>query len=240
VTTVPPLCRVAGLASAGLLGLGLLTGCGDGSEEPDAEETSASPVESEAVDPAAYLPAPDGVELTMPGTGVGLGESAVLAWEPRQGEVAVVELSVTRIDRTSIEESFQGWQVDDRTAAQTPYFAGVLVENLGETDLGRQPLPLYATDGGELLIEPTGFQGDFEPCPGGTLPNEFAPGDRERLCLVFLTEPTAELEGVAFLPAAGLEPITWSGEITSLERNVKKGTEKDSREKRPGGAAGGT
>jgi len=221
VTRVPTTSRrVGGLALAGVLGLGLLSGCSTDDEDPGTEE-SATPTATASetpTDPTAYLPAPDGVELTPPGTTVDLGEPAVLAWEPRQEEVAVVEATVERIDRTSFEESFQGWQVDKQTAAKTPYFASLQVENVSEDDLGGLPLPVYATDGGELLIEPTGFEGDFEPCPGGALPKRFRPGDRADLCLVFLTDPADDLEGVSFLPAAGLEPVIWSGRITRVEK----------------------
>lgn len=215
-------------ALAALLLTGALGGCGGG-DEPSADPTSGSPssVAVPSADPSttgtptgaastdetAYLPVPDGVELTPPGTGLRLREGAFAAWTPRQDLVGVVGVEVVRIEQTTVEESLAGFRLDDAAAASTPYFVTARVGNGGDTDLGGRQLPLYVVDTEGRLVPPTGVDQGFEPCPGALLPAVFAPGDKTRSCLVFLVPEGAELASVMFRPPEGVVPLTWTGEV---------------------------
>lgn len=222
LVTPRPLHRLGGLALGGVLAVGLLAACGGDEEvpeQPDAAETSASATESADSEDTSYLPVPEGVTLAEPGTELGFGDSATVAWRPRQDTVVALDVTVERVDVTSWEESFDGWVVTREMRGQTPYFAHVSVRNVGDTDAGGQMVQLYGLDRTGVLVEPLGFQEQtFRPCPGGPLPQRFPNGKATELCLVYLSPAGSELEGVAFDLVGELEPVTWAGRFTPIEK----------------------
>ncbi|KRC57739.1 MULTISPECIES: hypothetical protein [unclassified Nocardioides] len=203
------LCVAAGLA-----------GCGsdDGKDARDGKEsTSPSPTESTSA-PAAYLDVPDGVTLTEPGTALALGEEGVVAFQRRQDQIGVLAVTVERIERTTFQDSFVGWNVDDATAARTPYFVRVKVTNVGDTDLGGARLDnvVYANDG-STLEAPNYYTAQQQPlCVGGALPAVFANGASAELCQVYFVAPAQTLVSIDFPPYGGLDDITWTGELSPV------------------------
>lgn len=234
----------AGAAVAGsILAVGLLAACGgpgdtgdsgDSTEEPTVEVSGSDT--SEATDvPTGYLPVPTGVTLTEPGTTLGYGDPATIAWRPRQDTVVTLELTVQRIDVTSYEESFEGWVVTDEMKGQVPYFVEVEATNVGASDVGDLLVPLYGLSSATSMYEPLDFREEiFEPCPGGDLPERLAPGRSAELCFVYLLPEAEDLTGAAFDPVGELGPITWAGEITQVDDGKKKDKKKD-RKKRDRG-----
>jgi hypothetical protein len=229
--------RIAARAAAALLGsviaVGSLVGCG-GDDEPS--ESSGSPSGTEAADAgttADYLPVPEGVELTAPGTTLGFGEAATIAWRPRQDIVVALDLTVERIDRTSFKESFDGWQVTKEMRGQLPYFVQVRATNAGHKRVGGLLVPLYGFSGESAMYEPLDFREQvFEPCPGGDLPKKLAPGKSTNLCFVYLLPEDQELAAAAF-DVVGEAPVTWSGRITEIEK-PKKDKKSDKKRKQQG------
>lgn len=208
-------------ACASLVVTTMVGGCGGDSEEPGPGPSTAasassrlSETESIAIDPTAYLPVPEGVELTPQGSELALKDAATVAWEPRQDLVGVLDIEVTRLQLTSFEESFEGWQLDKATRTSTPYFVSVTVTNAGDSDVGGRAVPLYAVDQANTLIQASSFQAKFPPCPGnGVFPPTFAPGDVDDVCLVYLVPDKGELTAVSFRPVQEFDPITWTGPI---------------------------
>lgn len=215
-----------------MLGL-VLTGCSggdDGDDDSPRSGVSGTPTqvgtsagtESEAPEP--YLPVPDGVELTPPGSELDLGTPAVVAWRPRQDVVGVLDIDVRRIERTSFKQSFGGWDVRAEVKKKlTPYFVRATVRNVGDTNLTERLTPLYAVDSEDTLVEPTRFTEQFEPCPGGNLPKGFSNGDRAEVCMVYLINDGLELTGVSFRPTQDFDPITWTGEISQVQKGKPGG-----------------
>ncbi len=223
VTRIPRLrSGAAAPALAGVLTLALLAGCGGGGDPEKDTKSEESPSEkaTTSASPEPYIEVPEGIELTEPGTSLELGEPAVVAWKPRQDKTAVLRATVQRIERTSFEESFQGWQIDDEMSTRTPYFVHVSVRNETDDNLGTLAVPLYASDDA-TLVEATRFEGEFEPCSGGVLPKKFKAKAKADLCLVYLLEPGIDLNGVAFQPA-DKEAVLWTGKITRLDQPKKK------------------
>ncbi len=226
-TRLPPL-------TGALTALALLTAaCGGGGGEPDAPEASASgtatPGASSEPTPAAavgYLSVPDGVELTKPGTMLKLKESAIAAWEPRQDLVGVVDVTLTRIDETTVQASLAGFDLQGDEQRSTPYFVRARVTNVGDTDLGARQLPLYFLDARGVLLAPTGVDRDFAKCPGATLPAVFAPGDKTTSCLIFLAPEGTELQSIMFRPPEGVVPLQWRGKVTQVGESTKKKQQK--------------
>ena len=226
------------------LGAALLTGCssddggdagpgdagGSAGASPNGTDTASSGVEtgddaSETVEP--YLPVPDGVELTPPGTTLELGETAVVAWEPRQKTVGVLEITVKRLERTSFEKSFEGWKLEPEVRRTTPYFVRAKLANVGDTDLGGVEVPLYIVDGKNALVRYSRFASTFKPCNSTDLPKKFAAGQERDVCLVYLAPDRGRLTAVSFRPTEEFDPITWTGTVRRLDEPAKGGKKND-------------
>ncbi|MDQ6527046.1 hypothetical protein RB608_25745 [Nocardioides sp. LHD-245] len=215
--------RSTRLVIAAGLALTALAGCGsdDGKE---AKQAKPSPTATSTA-PTTYLPVPGDVTLTEPGTALGLGEEGVVAFQRRQDEVGVLAVNVRRIERTSFQESFPGWNVDDATAARTPYFVRVEVTNVGDVDLGGMRLDnVLWGDDGTTLEAPNYYTAEQLPvCSGDPLPTPFAAGATAELCQVYFIAPTRALERVSFSPFGGLDAVAWSGDLSPVGKPGKKG-----------------
>lgn len=222
--------RIAALALAGLLAGTALAACGGSSGDGDGKVSataSATGAVSGSASPTAeasgYLPVPSGVTLTSQGTALQVGQSATVAWQPSQKVVGVLDLTVTAMHSTTFDRSFSGWELDDATKANAPYFVTASVRNAGESDLGGQTVPLYGAAASGALVEASTFATDFKPCRPGVLPTPFPAGASADVCLVYLVPSAGALEGVSFRPTESFEPITWTGEVTPLPGKGKKG-----------------
>ncbi|TIC84828.1 hypothetical protein E8D34_14020 [Nocardioides sp. GY 10113] len=192
------------------------TGSGSASETAsDTESGSESGSESEtgSADPEPYLPVPASVTLTDPGTRLYLGRKATVAWRPRKGEVAVLQLRVMSVERTTFARSFRGWKIDKATARLTPFFVRARAVNPLRRNLGGTDVLLWARDDEGTLVEAQRFREKvFEPCPGATLPKPFRQGDSASVCLVYLLSPGRRFDAVVFPPPDGVAPIVWKGQ----------------------------
>lgn len=223
-----PLHRFSAVAIAAALTLGA-TACGT---DPAKPSPSASPTVP------AYLPVPSGVDLTVPGTALKIGQHAVIAWRPNQREVAALDVRVRRLERTTYDKSFQGWAVSPDQAATTPYFARVTVKNVSTSDLGGLPVPIVAqmANGVSAAAQPFA-QRTFTPCHPTVLPKKFAAGATAELCFVFPISPGQDLAAIAFQPQGTdgfLKSVTWTGKATTKVLPPKpKATKKAKATKKP-------
>jgi hypothetical protein len=211
------LTRLGTSLGAVLLAGGLLAGCSDGgSDDPgDGEAGSSNASDSAAASESAepYLPVPEGVELSPQGSQFEVGDTATVAYEVKQGEVGVLDIKVTRLEKTSIKKSFEGWDLKPEQRKSNPYFVRATVTNRGETNLSGREVPLYIVDGENSLIEANSFASSFRPCEPGTLPKKFKPGKKTKVCLVYLSPRKGELVAVSFRPTQEFDPITWTGAL---------------------------
>jgi hypothetical protein len=220
--------RAGATAVVSALAIALVTGCGgSGDDEADQDQPTAESSTTEGTTSAGpvqdYLPVPEGVTLTEPGAALGFGDRATIAWRPRQDTVVALDLTVERIDRTTFEESFDGWVVTPEMRRQVPYFVRVEVANVGERAVGRLLVPLYGYSAASTMYEPLDFREQpFEPCPGGNLPERVAPAESVELCFVYLLPEDQQLAAAAFDPLGDLPPVTWTGTITEIEKPEKK------------------
>lgn len=198
----------------------VLAGCSGGSTT-QAEEPSASPTESGTGEP--YLDVAKDVELTDPGTELEVGETATIAWKPTQQKIGVLEVTVTRLEKTGFGV-FEHFKIDKQTRKRQPYFVTVRVTNVGKTNLSGVRIPLYVLGEDNKLVPASRFEGTFKTCPSEPLPKGFEPGASTTACLVYLVPDKGDLTAVVFRPSQGFLPITWTGEVT---RYGKDGTKKD-------------
>lgn len=202
--------RLIALTAAATL---VLAGCSGDAETPD-PEASGSPSETEAAEP--YLPVPEGVELTAQGSTLEVGETATVAWEPKQDVVGALEITVTKLEEADFD-MFVGWELTKEIKATAPYFVRASVTNVGDTDLGGRPVPLYVVDGENRLIESSLFTGQFKPCDGASFPKKFKNGDSVKACMVYLAPGKGDLTAVSFRPDQDFNPIIWQGELVPAD-----------------------
>lgn len=226
-----PLARRTAVAAL-LIALAATSGCGGGDGAPrrpqataSSSATSSDGASSGASGSSAtageYLPVPDTVTLTPPGTSLALGAQGVVAFERRQGQVGVLGVAVRRIEPTTFRRSFKGWRIDAATAAsRVPYFVRVRVTNLGDLDLGGLTLDnlVYADDGATLEAPSYYLRTQLPRCVGGPLPRRFVKGASVELCQVYYLPRERRLERIAFPPFGGAAPVTWSGPYSKLGR----------------------
>jgi hypothetical protein len=222
------------VASALLAPALVLAGCsGDDGAKDASASSSQTPSDSGSATTKPYLPVPDGVELTAQGSALDLGKHAVVAYEPRQDTVGVLDIKVTALEKTTFATSFKGWQLDADTRKTNPYFVHATVENVGRTDLGGRPVPLYIVDGRNTLIEASTFKSTFKPCPSKSFPGTFKHGDTVKACLVYLSPRHGDLTAVSFRPTQAFDPITWTGKLATV------GAEQPKKGSKPGEKQGG-
>ena len=162
----------------------MLTACtvggGSGPGEGDTSAASGGGA-TPGSGPAPYLPVPEGVVLTDPGSELGLGEQATVAWRPRQGQVGVLNVKVRQLVKADIKE-LREWQLDAGGRTSSLYYVTMTVANVGDEDLSGRRIPLYVLDGANALVESSAFKTDFEPCLSPALPDGFVTGEKVTVC----------------------------------------------------------
>lgn len=211
--------RLAAPAGAVLLALLLaLTACGGG-DDPDGNG-SESPSGTAEAEP--YLPVPDGVELTDQGSELAVGDTATVAYELSQDKIGAVEITVTSLEKATFD-LFVGWELTKEIRKTAPYFVRAKVTNVGDTDLGGRPVPLYAVDGENRLIESSLFTGTFKPCESASFPKKFRSGDSIKACMVYLVPGKGDLEAASFRPDQEFDPIIWAGDVVRAADGKRDG-----------------
>jgi hypothetical protein len=217
-----------GLLALALAGTLAVAGCsGSDSAGSDGGSSSTAPTGSSSASP--YLEVPDGVELTAPGSHLEVGDTATVAWQPRQNLIGALEITVTSLEQTTIKKSFGAWQLSQQAQKSTPFFVHATVQNVGDTDLGGRDVPLYVVNDQNVLLESTPFASAFSACPSTPLPDKFKPGSKEDVCLVYLAPDHGTLEAVSFRPEETFDPIIWTGDVTTYKPakdKPKKGKKK--------------
>lgn len=215
-------------ATAVVCALGGLAGCGGGNSSAAGPTPSTTPTPTASKTPVdqstGYLPAPDGVHLTAQGTHLGVGKAAVIAWQPTQKLQGTVRVTVTALDRVSIN-AFHNWILGPTVKTSTPYYVHATLTNLGKTDLSGKSVPLYALDGHNTLLEASRFQATFDACPSAPLPAKFRKGQVAKVCLVYFAPKHGTVKSVDFRPTQSFDAITWTGHATS-HKSGGKGSKK--------------
>ena len=178
--------------------------------------TQPSASASPTVGSTDYLPVPDGVELTPQGSDLALGEPAVVAWQPAADKVGVLELTVTRIEKVDMDRlsSLGPGQADPQPRRRTSCTRRS--HNIGRTNLGRAPIPLYLADG-ERHAGPCLDLREPLPCPA---PARRAAGEVQgrvngpRCARSTCSPKGGDFAGVSFYTGPGFDPITWTGQVS--------------------------
>jgi hypothetical protein len=174
-------------------------------------------------EPAPYLPVPAGVELTDPGSELGFGEQATVAWRPSKGDdVGVLNVKVRKVVQADIK-ALENWQLDAAGRGSSLYYVTMTVANVGDQDLGGQRIPLYVLDDANALVESSAFKKEFKPCPSPALPDGFVTGEKITVCQAYLLPKDGAPVAVSFRPTEKFNPITWVGKVTEPKKPGKGG-----------------
>lgn len=171
--------------------------------------------------PTGNVNVPSGVTLTDAGAELKFGETATVAYEPNAERNTVLEMTVTAAQQGTIAD-LGSYVLDDRTKASVPYYVNVTVKNVGDGDVGQTPIPLWAVDSANTLIQASSFTNSFTRCPSTPLPTTFAPNATVSACLVYLVPDGGTLTGLSFRPLQAVAPILWTGTVTPPAKTKKK------------------
>ena len=224
--------RRASRAVAAVAAAAVLAACtaGDGSSgsgtstgDPSEERTSAASGDAATPGskPSPYLPVPSGVQLTDPGSELGFGEQATVAWRPERGQVGVLNVRVHKVVADDIQ-ALQNWQLDAAGRTSSLYYVTMTVANVGDQDLSGQRIPLYVLDGANALVESSAFKKEFKPCSSPALPDGFVTGEKVTVCQAYLVPKRGTVVAVSFRPTEKFNPITWVGHVTEPRKPKKK------------------
>jgi hypothetical protein len=226
--------RAASRTVAALAAVLVLAACsGDGSSGSGSPTGDAAPDGTSAAsggdatpgsEPSPYLPVPTGVVLTDPGSELGFGEQATVAWRPEQGQVGVLDVKVRRVFAADIK-ALQNWQLDAAGRGSSLYYVTMTVANIGDEDLSGQRIPLYVLDGANALVESSAFKKEFKPCASPALPDGFVTGEKVTVCQAYLVPKRGTLVAVSFRPTEKFNPISWVGKVTEPKEPEKGGGE---------------
>ena len=209
---------VSRLAPVALVAALVLSGCGGGDDGDSASGNPSSDGASSATTTDAGSESSSGGSESadgtpQPGDELALGESAPLRWDPKENLQGDVDVTVERIDRSTMKD-FAAFKLDKALKASTPYYVHVKVKNNAATNLSGVELPIFLDNGSDVLFPSARIESSFKPCPTRPLPAKFTKGKKADVCLVFLAAPKTKLEAIAMRPTEQTEPITWTGKIT--------------------------
>ena len=212
------------LTTATALALG---GCSSGGDD-SGQQAGSSPSTSASATPSSTIKVPQGVSMTDQGSKLSFGHSARVLFETTHGRGTVLGLTVKSVRRGTLKD-FRGFILDDSYKRKASYYyAQVVVRNVGESDVGGVPVPLWGVNGANTLLPAVNFTTRFPRCPSRPLPKKFGPGDTLRTCLVYLSPNKGALVAVSYRPSQAYNPITWTGTI------AKPATPKPKPSKKPG------
>jgi hypothetical protein len=195
--------------------LPVLAACGGGSgggSTPASQPTSAAPHASSSAPQSPAAPSASAAgngattagKLTPPGTHLGLGQQAIVGWDPGDTgrNVFRLQLTVVSIEKGSIAKDFTNVQLNAKDKASTPYYVTVKIKALSSNPPSNNDDPAIALNGiddrGQQQGEVT-FFGHFARCDDPQAPRPFTAGKSFTACLTYL------------MPGGGsIKSMTWT------------------------------
>jgi hypothetical protein len=194
--------RLLGIVAAAALVLG---GCGSQpAAKPTPKPTVSLPTQSVSV--------PAGVTLTKPGSQLAFGDTATVGFAPTASRSTALQLTVRKVYQGRISD-LAAYDLDPTALKARPYYVTVTVKNVGDGQVGRSAIPLWALAQDNTLIGASGFTNTFAKCASQALPRDFGPGASTNTCLMFLMPAGGTLAGVSYRPVMETAPIVWKGTV---------------------------
>jgi len=195
-------------------------GCGGSDDEPatsaaaTATATATAAADTTAEPTATEEPAASGAaDLTPLGTRLKVGDPAVIAYKDASNhKKSTIKVTPLEIEKGSLDD-FENIDLDKEQKSSTPYYAHIVVANVGEKDLsGAEPAGYLngVDDRGQDQNEVI-FFGTFEAC-GHETPKSLKPGEKYETCLVYLMPEGGAIVGfhwIQFDEKTGKADLSW-------------------------------
>lgn len=207
-----------------ILGAALVLGACGSADQDGADKTDDATAASTTL-PVGDVEVPEGLTLTPAGEKLALGEPALIAYQANENRHSVLEVKVNKIKKGKIRD-FSSFELDDNTRNSTPYYVNVKVKNVGVGNLGKAPIPLWAVDGNNMLIQASSFTVDFPTCASRPLPKNFPPEKTFSTCLAYLVPDKGSVTAVAYRPTQEYASITWEAPTKGAEKPDGSGNKK--------------
>jgi hypothetical protein len=175
----------------------LLGGCSGGDGDGSGTADSSAPATTAA----------DGT--TLPGTKLGLGESAVVRFAPDAKHDSTIDLVVDSVREGTIRD-LDEFTLTAAAKSSTVYYVKLSVENLGRDDLAGEFVPVYGKVSESLVVQPVTFGATFGKCDYKPLPKKFTKGKRTSTCVVLMAPKHGTVSTIEWRGPDGVEPISWS------------------------------
>jgi hypothetical protein len=218
--------QIAALFAAAALSLGLAACGGGGSDESSSSNPSTPQPPKTTADESTGNA---GKGLTPPGTNLGLGQEATVAWVPFAEEdptmaVDGLELKVTveSIEMKTLDD-LEGLELEPDEEEETPYFVKLRLEALGGTEPPKDESPAIAFDAiddrGQEQTSATIF-GEFPDCEETDMPRPFTNGASYESCSIYLVHKGGAIQKVKWADGPSEpneitpyydDPIVWEG-----------------------------
>jgi hypothetical protein len=217
--------------------LPVLAACGGGSgggSTPANQPTSAAPHASSSAPQSPAAPSSSAAgnggattasKLTPPGTHLGLGQQAIVGWDPGDTgkNVFKLELTVVSIEKGSIANDFRNVQLNAKEKASTPYYVTVKIKALSSNPPSDNDDPAIALNGiddrGQQQGEVT-FFGHFARCDDPQAPRPFTAGKSFTACLTYLMPGGGSIKSMTWTEGPHKtndvtpyfeKPVVWAG-----------------------------
>lgn len=201
--------RNRALTTAALVGTCLLSvaGCTTSTTKPETQDSS-TPTASVSVTtaPPVATTAPDGT--TLPGTGLAVGERAVVRYEPDRKHRAVLAISVAKVVRGKVQDLKQ-FNLGEDTLRSSVYYTTLKVRKVHGGDVSGEWVALYGAVSKSMVVPPATFASTFSRCDYQPLPSRFRTGEKATLCMVMLAPKRGRISEIQWRPADGSAPISW-------------------------------
>jgi hypothetical protein len=181
--------RVVGALALAMCGLAL-AGCGGGDDSSPSPESSSD--------------TPGG--LTAPGTNLGVGDTATVAFKAGKRE-SKIKLKVVGVQTGKVKD-LREFDLNNAARQSGVYYVRAAVQNVGHGDLGGEFVRLYAKVSDTLIVQPVLFGSSFGKCNYQPLPEPFKAGKRADVCMVMLAPRHGSVSAVEWR-SGGDAPISW-------------------------------
>jgi hypothetical protein len=208
----------------------VVAGCGGGGTKTTVVTQTVTPETTASVPTTATTPPTTTTPTTpsasgsdtKPGTTLALGKTATVHYVPPSAPYGSnkprykLELTVTAIEKGSLNPDFNNVQLDAKDKRKTPYYVRLRLKNDGPGAIKDTDSPTFAFDAIDDRGEEQGdltILGTFDKCDEKIAPKPFKPGSEYETCKIYLVGGNGSIVQMEWSGSSGDaysdKPIVW-------------------------------